>query len=157
MDSLNVSGVLAGSSETLFNREEVSRLEVAQPRNKAIFYLSYSMKKWDFSARNTYFGSVKYVHPDDGDPANWVLNMYSGEVESRDQTFKGKLITDFNVSYSINKNIDLSVGGSNIFNIYPDKHKHSANTSSGSIQYSRRVQQFAVRGAAFYLRMRMNL
>lgn len=157
MDSANVTGVLIGNAETLFNREEVSRLESAQPRNKAIVFIDYSMKKWNFSVRNTYFGSVKYVHPDDGDPANWVLNAYTGRVESRDQTFKGKLITDFNVSYSIDKNINLSVGGSNVFNVYPDLHQHSANTNDGSIQYSRRVQQFGVRGAAFYVRMRMNL
>ena len=157
IDSVNVSGVLAGSSETLFNREEVSRLELAQPRDKAIFYWNYSMKKWAISVRNTYFGSVKYVHPEDGDPENWVLNEYTGKVESRDQTFKGKLLTDFNVCYSIDKHVDISIGGSNVFNVYPDKHKHSANTSSGSIQYSRRVQQFGVRGAAFYVRMRMNL
>lgn len=156
-DSANVSGVLAGNSEALFNREEVSRLEFAQPRDKAILYLNYSMKKWEFSVRNTYFGSVRYIHPEDGDPQNWVLNTYTGKVESRDQTFRGKLITDFNVNYSISKHVDISIGGSNIFNVYPDKHKHSANTSNGSIQYSRRVQQFGVRGAAFYVRMRMNL
>ncbi|MFK7785728.1 MAG: TonB-dependent receptor [Crocinitomicaceae bacterium] len=156
-EDLNISGVLAGNSETFFNREDVSRLELAQPRVKTIFYWNYSMKKWDFGVRNTYFGNIKYVHPDDGDPQNWVLNEYTGQVESRDQTFKGKLITDFNVTYSVNKNINLSVGGSNIFNVYPDKHTHSANTNNGSIQYSRRVQQFGVRGAAFYARMRMNL
>lgn len=156
-ESANASDVLMGNSETLFNREEVSRLERAQPRNKAIVFVDYAMKKWNFSVRNTYLGSVKYVHPEDGDPANWVLNTYTGRVESRDQVFKGKVITDFNVSYSINKNIHLSVGGSNVFNVYPDVHEHSANTDDGSIRYSRRVQQFGVRGAAFYLRMRMNL
>lgn len=156
-EDLNISGVLSGNEETFFNREDVSRLELAQPRVKFIFYWNYAMKKWDISVRNTYFGSIKYVHPDDGDPQNWVMNEYTGQVESRDQTFKGKLITDVNVAYSINKNISVSVGGSNIFNVYPDKHTHSANTSNGSIQYSRRVQQFGVRGAAFYVRMRMNL
>lgn len=157
VDSINVSDVLVGGAETLFNREEISRLEVAQPRNKAIFFADYSTKKWDFSVRTTYFGSVKYVHPEDGDPANWVLNEYTGKVESRDQTFKGKVITDFNVTYRIDKLISLSVGGSNIFNVYPDRHVHFANTVDGSIIYSRRVQQFGVRGAAFYLRMRMTL
>ncbi|NVK66457.1 MAG: TonB-dependent receptor [Flavobacteriales bacterium] len=156
-DSVNVSGVLQGNAETLFNREEVSRLEVAQPRNKAILLMDYSMKKWNFSLRNTYFGSVTYIHPDDGDPQNWVLNEYTGKVESRDQTFKPKVLTDVNVNFRVNKNLNLSVGGTNIFNIYPDKHTHSANTNDGSIQYSRRVQQFGVRGAAFYVRMRMNL
>ena len=156
-DSVNVSGVLTGSAETFFNREEVSRLEAAQPRDKAIFFMDYSMKKWDFSIRNTYFGSVEYIHPEDGNTDNWVLNKYTGKVESRDQTFSGKLITDLNISYSIDKNIKISIGGSNVFNVYPDQHQHSANRSEGSIKYSRRVQQFGVRGAAFYIRMRMNL
>jgi iron complex outermembrane receptor protein len=156
-DNLNVSGVIGDNPETFFNREDVSRLELAQPRVKFIFYWNYSMKKWDFGVRNTYFGSIQYIHPDDGDPQNWVLNEYTGQVESRDQTFKGKLITDVNLTYRINNNINLSVGGSNIFNVYPDKHTHSANTNNGLFQYSRRVQQFGVRGAAFYVRMRMNL
>lgn len=156
-DSVNVSGVLQGNAETLFNREEVSRLEMAQPRNKAILLMDYSMKKWNFSLRNTFFGSVTYIHPDDGDSQNWVLNEYTGKVESRDQTFQPKLLTDVNVSFRFNRNLNLSVGGTNIFNVYPDKHTHSANTNDGSIQYSRRVQQFGVRGAAFYVRMRMNL
>jgi len=156
-DDLNVSGVLAVNTETFFNREDVSRLELAQPRDKAIFYWNYTMKKWSFSVRNTYFGSVKYVHPEDGDPSNWVINEYTGKVESRDQTFSGKLVTDFNVDYSIDKHLDISLGGNNIFNVYPDKLMHSANTSSGSIQYSRRVQQFGVRGAAFFVRLRLNL
>lgn len=156
-DSVNVPGVLAGNAEIFFNREEISRLEVAQPRDKAIVYIDYAMKKWNFSVRNTYFGSVKYIHPDDGDQNNWVLNDYTGKVESRDQTFKGKVITDLNISYSIDKHLNVSVGGSNVFNIFPDKQQHSANTSMGSIQYSRRVQQFGVRGAAVYLRLRMIL
>lgn len=156
-DSANVSGVLMGNAGTLFNREDVARLEYAQPRNKVIFFVDYSMKKWNVSLRNTYFGSIKYVHPDDGDSENWVLNSYTGKVESRDQTFKAKLITDFDVSYDISRNIKVSFGGSNVFNVYPDLHYHSANTNNGSIQYSRRVQQFGVRGAAFYVRMRMNL
>lgn len=156
-DSINTSGVLQGSVETLFNREEISRLELAQPRNKAILLVDYSMKKWNFSVRNTYFGSVSYVHANDGDPQNWQLNQFTGKVESRDQTFRAKVLTDVNVGFRINRNIGVSVGGTNILNVYPDRLQHSANTSDGSLQYSRRVQQFGVRGAAFYVRMRMSL
>lgn len=156
-DSINTSGVLQGSVETLFNREEISRLELAQPRNKAILLIDYSMKKWNFSVRNTYFGSVSYVHANDGDPQNWQLNQFTGKVESRDQTFRAKVLTDVNVGFRINRNIGVSLGGTNILNVYPDRLQHSANTSDGSLQYSRRVQQFGVRGAAFYVRMRMSL
>ena len=154
---VNTSGVLLGDAETLFNREEIARLENGQPRDKGILSVNYSTKKWEFAVRNTYFGQVKYIHVDDGDPANWVLNTFTGVVESRDQTFKGKLLTDINISYSLTKNLNLAIGGSNVFNVYPDKHAHSANTDFGSIVYSRRVQQFGVQGATFFVRIRMKL
>lgn len=157
LDSVNTSGVLLGDAETLFNREEIARLEYGQPKDKGIFYANYSTKRWEFGLRNTYFGQVRYIHVEDGDPDNWVLNTYSGIVESRDQTFRGKLLTDINVSYSLTKNLNLAIGGSNVFNVYPDKHTHSANTDFGSIVYSRRVQQFGVQGATFFVRIRMNL
>lgn len=156
-DEIMVSDVLLGDAETIFNREEISRLEQAQPDFKLITYWNYSTKKWDFGVRNTVFGKVVYIHPDDGDPANWVLNEYTGQVESRDQVFTPKLVTDLNVGYTINRFFALSIGGNNIFNVYPDRHRHSANESQGRFLYSRRVQQFGVRGATFYARLRLNL
>jgi len=150
---INTSSILQGAEDELFNREEISRLEVAQPQNKAILSTGYSVKKWNFYLKNTRFGSVQYIHPNDGDQANWVFNEYSQKVESRDQVFKAKVITDVIVSYRFSNYFTLAFGGNNILNIYPDAHKHSANTSSGNFKYSRRVQQFGVTGASYFARL----
>lgn len=157
LDSIRISDEFIGDSETLFNREEVGRIESGQPRTKAILSVNYGTKRWEFGLRNTYFGTVKYVHPADGDPANWVLNEYTGQLETRDQVFKPKVLTDVSASVKLTHGLTLVLGSNNVFNVYPDKHTHSANTINGSFQYSRRVQQFGVRGSVYYVRLRLNL
>ena len=58
----------------LFNREEVARVESAQPNFKYNSMVSYEFDKFTIQMKNTYFGEVEFIHPDDGNPANWVLN-----------------------------------------------------------------------------------
>ncbi|MFC4635646.1 TonB-dependent receptor domain-containing protein [Dokdonia ponticola] len=154
---IKVSSSLIGQEDVLFNREEIARVEKAQPNYKVNSSVSYEWKKYKAQLSNTYFGDVTFLHPDDGDPNNWVLNNYTGLVESRDQVFTPKLITDATLSYQANTNIIFTVGGNNIFNVYPDKHTHEANTSNGSFVYSRRVQQFGVSGSNFFLKLLLRL
>ncbi|MCH2223185.1 MAG: TonB-dependent receptor [Crocinitomicaceae bacterium] len=156
-DSIQGSDMMTKNAEIIFNREEIARLEVGQPINKGFLRGSYSYNKWSFDVRETLFGKIKYVHPDDGDKSNWVLNEYSGKVESRDDTFSAKLITDLNITFHVNERIAFSIGGNNVFNVLPDKHKHSANVYNGLFPYSRRVQQFGTRGAMYYVRARLTL
>jgi len=141
----------------LFNREEVGRVERAQPKFKIISRLLYEMDKFKVQLNNTYFGEVEFLHISDGDSANWVLNEFTNRVETRDQTFTPKLITDLSLSYKLNSNIEFTLGGNNIFNVYPDKHKHSANLGNGSFIYSRRVQQFGLNGANLFTRLLFKL
>ncbi len=148
---------LIGQEEVIFNREEVARVESAQPDYKINTLLSYEFNKLKLQTVHTLFGGVKFVHPDDGNPENWVLNDFTGNLETRDQTFSPKLITDVMVSYDFNEYIKCSIGGNNIFNIYPDTHKHSANTVDGNFIYSRRVQQFGLNGANYFLKISLNL
>ncbi len=154
---IKVPAALEGQEQVLFNREEVSRVENAQPNFKLNSLISYEFDKYRFQLGNTLFGEVKYLHPEDGDPDNWVLNEYNGIVETRDQTFSPKLVTDMTISYQLNNNIRCTLGGNNVFNVYPDAHTHSANTSDGNFVYSRRVQQFGVSGANYYLRLLLRL
>lgn len=149
--------VLEANNQEIFNREERSRIESLQPRFKMVFLNTFEYDKFIFQVNNSFFGSSKYVHPDDGDSSNWVLNEYNGRVESRDQTFSPKVITDTAITYRINDFIHLSVGANNALNVFPDKHKHFANTSNGSILYSRRVQQFGVKGASYFGKLVLNL
>jgi len=142
----NLTALLQQYKETIFSREEVARLERGQPGSKLILSGDYHIKKFSFLVRSTRFGSVQYIHPTDGEVANWVFNEYSGQLDTRDQLFAAKWISDMDISMQLAKSLKMTLGVNNIFNIYPDKHQHFANTNNGVLQYSRRVQQFGVRG-----------
>ncbi len=154
---IKVSTALIGQEDVLFNREEIARVEYGQPNYKVNSLLSYDIDKFRFQMVNTLFGEVKFIHPEDGDSANWVLNDFTGNLETRDQSFSSKLVTDMAVSYQFNDFVKCTLGGNNIFNVYPDEHQHSANTEDGNFIYSRRVQQFGVNGASYFLRLLIRL
>ncbi|NOQ70653.1 MAG: TonB-dependent receptor [Crocinitomix sp.] len=154
---INTPPLLTGSEDILFNREEISRLEVAQPKSKGILTANYLLNKWNIALKTTRFGTVSYIHPNDGNAANWVLNEFTGLIESRDQVFNPKWITDVFISYKFNNYFTFALGGNNIFNVYPDKHTHSVNVNQGHFVYSRRVQQFGVRGASYFARLSFSL
>ncbi len=150
------SGALEGEEDVLFNREEISRMEVIQPNFKIISQNNLKYQKFSFDANLTLFGRVEYIHPDDGNPNNWPLNSLNGVVESRDQTFDPKLITDLTAAYQFNDNFRFLIGGHNIMDVYPDEHAHFDNTSHGSFRYSRRVQQFGVNGRQWFMKMTLS-
>lgn len=154
---IKVSEALENQEHILFNREEIARVEYAQPDFKVNSSLVYKLNKFKASLGNTYFGEVKFIHPNDGDPANWVVNKLTGRVETRDQTFKSKILTDLSLSYQFLDFLNFTIGGNNIFNVYPDKHTHSSNINNGNFVYSRRVQQFGVNGENFYTRLLIRL
>ncbi|MEL6812164.1 MAG: TonB-dependent receptor [Bacteroidota bacterium] len=148
---------LIGQENVLFNREEIARVESSQPNYKLSGILSYEFNKYQLQLGNTYFGEVKFVHPDDGNPENWVLNELTGQVETRDQTFSAKLLTDVSISYKFTNYLTATLGGNNVLNVFPDQHTHSSNINNGNFVYSRRVQQFGVSGANYYARVMLRL
>ncbi|MDC8004579.1 TonB-dependent receptor [Aureisphaera galaxeae] len=154
---IHVPEALDGQEDVLFSREDVARVEEAQPNFKVNSLITYEFDNYKFQLGNTYFGEVGYMHPEDGNPDNWVLNEFTGNVETRDQIFSSKLITDVGVSYQMSDNLIISLYGNNVFNVYPDAHTHSANTSQGNFMYSRRVQQFGVSGANYTLGVLLRL
>lgn len=149
--------LLNGFEDIFFNREDVSRIEVAQPKSKIILSAIYKSRKMEAHIGVTRFGEVKYIHPEDEYLSNWVLNTYSNQIETRDQTFSSKWLTNINIKYSIFNNLKLTLGGSNIFDVFPDRHIHSANVSNGIFRYSRRVSQFGLRGAFWFVKVGVRL
>jgi len=138
---------LSGFGSTLFNREEVSRIEVAQPRSKIILGGILRLGKLSGNLTFTRFGEIDYVHPSSA----LVANSWNGGIEEiRDQTFSPKVLTDLDITYSLSDNIEVGIGGTNILNVYPDRHSHSGNYSGGMFPYSRRVTQFGIAGAGYY-------
>jgi len=154
---IKVSGALLNQEKVLFNREEIARVESAQPNYKLGSLVSYEWSKFKVNMRNTVFGEVEYIHPNDEFSADWVMNDLTGINETRDQKFKSKILTDLAFTYQALDFLKITLGGNNIFDVYPDKHTHSSNINNGNFVYSRRVQQFGVNGANFYTRLMLRL
>jgi iron complex outermembrane receptor protein len=107
---------------TLFDRQQRGRIETGQPRNKINLTGSYSLKKWDFLARAVRFGSVQFLNNIDPTLINKNTGAFFNDIGlGTDQTFSAKITTDLVISYKYDSRITLSVGGNNIFDVYPDK------------------------------------
>lgn len=151
LSGVNLPLALQGLENTVFNRQDQARLEHAQPNSKLITQLNWTHQALQLSLQATRFGEVTYWHPADGDPANWVWNNYTDKLETRDQTFQPKWITDLAVRWQTKEYLAYGLQVRNVFDVYPDQHSHSANTSEGTFRYSRYVQQFGVWGRHFLI------
>ncbi len=134
-------GDLNAVRNTIFNREERNRLETALPRQKASVGVRYAQDRMSLNIRATYYGQVEYRPTN---PAN-------------DEVFSPKTIFDLDFGYDITDYVRLSIGGTNIFNTFPDKHQKASNYSNGRFPYSRRVTQFGMNGGFYYARLQFNL
>lgn len=151
--------VSSGQLGNYFNREDQSRIEVANPINKATLILNYKIKKWQALLRFVYFGEVTYLDPSIN-PANaaaFPVNAFTGNRETLDQTFSGKTVTDLSVTYNVNTDFAFTLGANNLFDVYQDRHNHSGNMSLGRFVYSRRVQQMGFNGSYFFARVRLGI
>ncbi len=75
-----------------------------------------------------------------------VLYDYADEED----VYSAKVVTDLTVGYKLSKQLKLSVGANNLFNIYPDKQDEQGNTEAGG--YWDAVQM-GFSGAYYYTRL----
>lgn len=128
--------LLEGKENVLFNREEISRIEVAQPKSKFSFSAFYEVGKLSIMLRATRFGEIEYR------PIN----------SDNDQIFEAKIIPDLELGWRFNNHVRWVIGAQNFTNTFPDMHQTAGNLSSGRFLFSRRVQQFGVRGMFLYIK-----
>ena len=152
--------VNGGQLNNYFNREDESRMEVANPRNKTSLTFNYKYSKFGAMVRFVRFGQVEYL--DGSNAANpfasvTALNLFTNLAEVTDQVFRPKIVTDVSLSYDITKSITATVGANNLFDVYQDIQAHSNNMSLGRFVYSRRVEQMGYNGAYYFGRLRLNL
>ncbi|WP_113638760.1 TonB-dependent receptor [Nubsella zeaxanthinifaciens] len=147
----------SGQLGRYFNREDQSRIEVASPKSKITGTINYKMNKFGAMVRVVRFGKVVYLDPSINSSANFVANAFNGgALETLDQTFSPKVVTDVTVNYQLTKQFNLAVGANNLFDVYQDVHTHSGNMSSGRFVYSRRVQQMGFNGRYIFGRVNFN-
>jgi len=127
----------------LFDRQQRSRIEVWQPKNKINLSATYNINKFSVSVRVVRFGQVKYVHNLDTEakkPDGTYWNpQFSRDANGQayiDQTFAPVLITDLVLGYALSKGIQLSIGANNIFDVYPQQIYIDPRNAYGSVDYA---------------------
>lgn len=120
-------------AETFFGAREQAFLLASAPKNKFGLNLNYANKKFDSGLAFTRFSKV-------------VLVDYGGE----DDVYSAKISTDLTFGYQLNKQLKLTVGSNNLFNVYPDKQDEQGNTEAGG--YWDAVQM-GFNGAYYYARL----
>jgi len=136
------SGNLAAVSNLLLNREDRNRLEDALPRQKGSVTARYARGRLSGLARATYYGPVSF---------------HEMSSPNNDETFGAKTLFDLDLGYQLSGGVRLAVGGSNIFNTFPDQQTKAFNISGGRFIYSRRVTQFGMNGGFYYARVAVTL
>jgi iron complex outermembrane receptor protein len=151
--------VNSGQLGNYFNREDQSRVEVANPINKINLTFNYKYTKFGAMLRFVHFGKVTYLDPsmDPANPGAFPINAFTGQRETLDQVFSAKTVTDLSLSYQVTKLLGVTVGANNLFDRYQDMHQHSGNMSLGRFVYSRRVQQMGFNGAYYFGRVNFAL
>ncbi|MBF2709669.1 TonB-dependent receptor [Flavobacterium soyangense] len=123
-------------AETFFGKREQAFLLASAPKSKFGLNLNYSHKKFDTGLAFTRFSKVVLI-----DYAN-LDNVYTPRVN-----------TDLTLGYQFTKQLKLSIGSNNLFNIYPTKQDESGNTEAAG--YWDAVQM-GFNGAYYYARLGFN-
>ena len=95
---------------TLFDRQQRTRLETGNPRSKINLSANYGYGIFGIDVRAVRFGEIQFR---DANPARAFI----------DQTFAAKWVTDLTLSAQLLKQVGLIVGVNNLFNVYPDKFR----------------------------------
>ncbi len=124
-----------------FDRQQRGRYESGTPQNKFVFLASYSLKKFTPTIVVTRFGDYTFFNTQTN------LNNATG---GRDQTFSPKVTTDVTLNYQLGKNVGVTLGSNNIFDVYPDELSIANNQTGVSMWGTTGGQQFGFNGAFFY-------
>ncbi|MBA2563459.1 MAG: TonB-dependent receptor [Chitinophagaceae bacterium] len=158
---IHSSAILVNSGQlaNYFNREDQSRAEVTNPKNKISLTFNYKYDKFGAMLRFVNFGKVQYLDPSINPDSShkFPVNAFTGQPETLDQEFSAKTVTDLSLSYQIIPELGITIGANNLFDVYQDMHTHSGNMSLGRFPFSRRVQQMGFNGAYYFARLKVSL
>ncbi len=158
----------------LFDLTETIRLEKGQPRDAANFIVNWDYDRFSVQVRQARYGEVSSVAFSSASAAQIaaltpgytvellpaVPGTVGGTTTNQQivQTFGAKWLTDLDVSYKVNKNITVSAGASNLFDVYPDQNIRSrivggtvfnGSDNVGIFPYSG-ISPFGFNGVTYY-------
>ena len=105
----------------LFDRQQRSRIEIAQPKSKINATLNYSIKKWNMIIRAVRFGPSTFLNAVDPNAVKTDGTNWNDVGAGTDQTFSAKVTTDLVLTYRFHHAFTISGGANNLFDVYPDR------------------------------------
>ncbi|MCT8003824.1 TonB-dependent receptor [Sphingomonas sanguinis] len=158
-----------GITTPLFDVVERTRVERGQPLDKVALGATFRTGPITFDARATRYGRVEQVALTNQTPAAVALIAQgatpyrtlpteSGTRGNVDviQQLEPKWVTDFSFTGQVNRNLAVTVGANNLFNVYPTENIRSTAALTGAdtfgvFPYSE-FSPFGFSGAFYYVR-----
>jgi iron complex outermembrane receptor protein len=134
--NINTSEKLSGKQNIYFSGREQAFLLASAPRNKFHLMLEYELSKWNFMMRVNRFAAVKLV--------NWM---------DEEDVYKRKFTTDVSIGYKVCPKANITVGGTNILDVYPT-YKDPGLTETGGMWDA---VQMGFGGAFYFVKLGLKL
>jgi iron complex outermembrane receptor protein len=133
-------------SVVLLDQNARSFIEDSSPKFSLTFSDYYTLGKWSFNLRETFYGA-SYIYEQDP-----VLPQYDKNE------IKPAVITDLDISYQLPHGIKVSAGANNLFDVYPTKKSslfrqgqfNTNNSAYASSMYPSNFSSFGFNGGAYY-------
>lgn len=106
--------------EIFFGEREKAFLLASAPESKFGLNLTYERKWFNTGLSFTHFSEVKLLdYQMYEDVADY--GSFENQIAAATDKYSAKMVTDLTLGFKLSNSLKLSVGGNNIFNIYPDQ------------------------------------
>lgn len=126
----------------ILDRRDSGRIVVGNPRDKYVLNIGGSVSRFSTNIRLVRYGKV--------------LGLNS-TTPAYDEVMNPKVVTDFSISYNIMKELQLTLGANNIFDVYPDKVRYVQNNNEGRYVFPIIATQFAYFGRYLFATLSLRL
>jgi iron complex outermembrane receptor protein len=142
VERINTAPGLVGKEDIYFNTRERMFVEGSAPKTKGALSADYRTGRWNTGARVSYFGELE--------SGTWTQ---IDDPTAPPQHYDARLSTDVHFGYELPRNVTLTVGGSNIFDVQPTE-QDPYETENGALWEN---VQMGFNGAAYYVRLNVKM
>ncbi len=140
---------IAASGQSYLDPNAISFLETAAPRFKAVLGALFRVGDWQINGRNTFYGKSS-VLTDGGSIGHYIENSIDPAV-----------ITDLDISYNVTRELRITVGVNNLFNIKPNKinpvtYTESLSSGGNGVATTQSFGPYGINGGYYYGRITLN-
>jgi iron complex outermembrane receptor protein len=120
----------------------LSEITMDSPKSKVVLQADYRVHSWNFTARETRWGTTAEVMADQSlGPPYYYTNVITPTYT-----------TDLRIAYALGRGFEISAGAINAFNVYPNKTIYQTRDVSNSAVYPPN-SPFGFDGGSYYGRL----